>query len=229
MRPPASPVLRAHGRGAGYEVRMNPLERLVTALVNAVLGIVRALIDGILGAPGTAVKRATAPIDVTDARPDEVVDLRHRVLREGRPRETAVFEGDDEPRTRHWVARQADRIIGVVTVLERPFPAPDTLEPTHGPPPLRQLRGMATDPAWRGRGVGRAMLEAVEQQLDEPLWCNARTSAAAFYLRHGWRQVGPAFEIPEVGLHVRMVRDPSQRVVARGGLVTDRTDGGTGG
>jgi GNAT superfamily N-acetyltransferase len=183
---------------------MNPLERLVTSLVNAVLGIVQALISGILGAPATAARKAVGPVDVERAPAARVIDLRHRVLRAGRPRETAHFDGDDEDRTRHWVAGHQGEVIGVVTVLARPFP--------DGDGPGWQLRGMATDPAWRGRGVGRALLRAVEAEVAEPMWCNARTGAAPFYEKHGWRRAGETFEIAGVGPHVRMIRDLPPRL-----------------
>lgn len=176
---------------------MNPIERLFTTLVNALLGVVGALIGGLLGAPTTAVRKALAGVDVARARPAELIDLRHRVLRDGRPRATAHFEGDDEPTARHWTATHDGEVIGVVTVLARPFP--------DGDGPVWQLRGMATSPAWRGRGVGAALLSAVEAEVGEPIWCNARTSASGFYARHGWHAVGETFEIPAVGPHVRMV------------------------
>ena len=180
---------------------MNPIERLFTSLLQAVFGIVGALFKGILGAPAAGVRRVVGPVQVERAQASALIDLRHRVLRAGRPRETAYFAGDDEPDARHWVARIDDAVIGVVTVIRRPFP--------DGDGPSWQLRGMAIDPAQQGRGIGAAMLGAVEAEIGEPLWCNARTSAAGFYARHGWERRGEPFEIPEVGPHVRMVRTPT--------------------
>ena len=180
---------------------MNPIERIVTALVNAMLGVVQALIAGVFGAPAEAARRLAGRAVVERADPEAVLDLRHRVLRVGRPRDTAVFDGDRDPQTRHWVARVDTEIVGVVTVMRRPFPGGDG--------PEWQLRGMAVDPGWQGKGIGRELLQALEREVDEPLWCNARIGARDFYERGGWTATGDIFEIAEVGPHVRMVRTPT--------------------
>lgn len=179
---------------------MNPIERIFTSILAAVLGIFGALARGILGAPATAVKKLTAPLSIDRARTEEILDLRHQVLRQGRPRATAHFDGDHEDATRHWAVRQAGQIIGIATVMGRPFP--------FGDGPRWQLRGMAIHPGHQGRGVGKALLSAIEVEVGEPMWCNARTTAAPFYERHGWRRQGEVFDIPQVGPHVRMIRDP---------------------
>jgi GNAT superfamily N-acetyltransferase len=169
------------------------LQRLVKLGIDLAI----SLIMGLFRAPGTAAARAAYPIVVRRAEPTEVIDVRHRVLRPGRPREAAIFDGDDAPGTRHWVAVQHDRVVGVVTVIEAPMPDP--------PPevmPRRQLRGMAVLPELQGEGVGHQLLLAAHGP--EPMWCNARANVVAFYERHGWTAVGPEFDIPGVGPHRRM-------------------------
>ncbi len=67
---------------------------------------------------------------------------------------------------------------------------------------------MAVLAAWRGQGVGRALLSellrlAATQGL-EKVWLHAQTRAADFYRRHGFRVVGKPFE--EAGIpHVAMI------------------------
>ena len=39
---------------------------------------------------------------------DRIIELRHRMLREGLPAETAHFSGDDDPNTLHFAAFLAD-------------------------------------------------------------------------------------------------------------------------
>ena len=130
----------------------------------------------------------------------EVIDLRHAILRAGLPRETAIFPGDERPEAIHVVAEApGGRIVGCVTLH------PSTWQDRAA----WQLRGMATDPAVRGTGIGRAMLEFVEQLVRSEshvlqLWCNARVPAAGFYQHAGWIIESEQFEIPSAGPHVRM-------------------------
>jgi GNAT superfamily N-acetyltransferase len=162
------------------------------------MDLLAALIKGILGAPVVAVRRAAQPVEVRRGEPDEVIDVRHRVLREGRPRETAVFDGDDDHETRHWVATHDDRVIGVVSVMRRD-------EPDAEPPPARwQLRGMAVLPEWQGHKVGAALLADVQTDVDAPMWCNARAGVVDFYGRHCWTAHGEPFDIEPIGPHRRM-------------------------
>jgi GNAT superfamily N-acetyltransferase len=137
---------------------------------------------------------------VRRARLDEILALRHAVLRPGRPLERAWFDGDDDPTTVHVAALQAEVVVGCATVMRRPFEGEDAAH----------LRGMATRHGHEGRGVGTAVLSAVEAAAQEwgvaIAWCNARTSARAFYERAGWTAVTPEFDIPDVGPHVRMTR-----------------------
>lgn len=163
------------------------------------LDLVAQLVRGLLGAPATAAARAVSDVTVRQGDAREVLDVRHEVLRKGRPRDTAVFSGDDDPSTRHWVAVQADRVVGVVSVMAAD--APDWVE---GAAPAWQLRGMAVLPGLRGEGVGKQLLAGVHRDVDEPMWCNARASAEGFYLSHGWTPHGELFDVPPIGPHRRM-------------------------
>jgi GNAT superfamily N-acetyltransferase len=135
------------------------------------------------------------PMLVRRATPDEVVDLRLAVLRPGGTREDAVWDGDHERETRHWVVERGERIVGVATVLQRPYP--------DGAGPEWQLRGMAVAAEERGTGLGRALLDALVREVAAPLWCNARVTAIAFYERAGWRVTSEPFDTA-VGPHRRM-------------------------
>jgi GNAT superfamily N-acetyltransferase len=189
---------RGGRRGVGGVVGTTVIERLFTAILRAAFGILGELVRGIFGAPATAVRKLTEPVDIAPASTADVIDLRHQVLRAGLPRDTAHFDGDNESTTRHWVARRADQIVGIVTVVARPFP--------DGDGPAWQLRGMAVHPSHQRVGIGAALLRVVEDAVAEPMWCNARTTAQRFYASHGWQAVGDTFDIPTAGPHVRMVR-----------------------
>lgn len=169
-------------------------------LVQLGIDLVASLIRGLLQAPATAVARGQATIEVRRAEASEVIDVRHQVLRQGRPRQDAIFEGDEAPGTSHWVAVQHDRVVGVVTVLEAPMPDPP---PEADPVPGHQLRGMAVLPELQGEGIGKELLAAAQLE-DRPLWCNARAGVVSFYEGSGWRSTGEPFSIPRVGPHQRM-------------------------
>lgn len=132
---------------------------------------------------------------------DEIFALRHAVLRPGRAVDTAHFDGDEEPTTVHVGAWDAARVVGCATLMRRAVDREDAA----------QLRGMATALAYRGRGVGSAVLHFAERVVAHEwrlglAWCNARVEAVGFYERAGWRVVSAEFDVPDVGPHVRMAR-----------------------
>jgi GNAT superfamily N-acetyltransferase len=133
---------------------------------------------------------------------DEILALRHGVLRPGLPPESALFEGDEEAATRHFGAFDGGTAIGCLSFMRRDRGGA-----------VYQLRGMATaESAW-GTGVGRALLRFAEEALVAEIgacgvWCNARVESIGFYERLGWRVVSEVFDVAGVGPHRVMVRDP---------------------
>ena len=134
---------------------------------------------------------------------EEIIDLRHVILRTGLPREMAYFEGDDEPTTRHVVAELDGRIVGCATLLRRPW---------NGAPAF-QLRGMAVIPELRGEGIGARLLAEIERtareqsrEVSKQMWCNARVPAMRFYQREGWIVASEQFDIEHAGPHVKMTK-----------------------
>jgi len=132
---------------------------------------------------------------------EEIIDLRHAILRQGLPRELAHFEGDDEPTTRHVVAEIDGRIVGCATILRRPWNGQ----------PAYQLRGMAVEEGLQGQGIGSKLLAEAErfvrdENFTRQLWCNARTPAANFYRKHGWEIASAEFHIEHAGPHVKMTK-----------------------
>jgi predicted GNAT family N-acyltransferase len=74
-----------------------------------------------------------------------------------------------------------------------------------------QLRGMATEPAVRGTGAGRALvsegLARVADRGGDLVWCDARVPAVGFYELMGFTVVTGAFDKPGIGPHVGMLVD----------------------
>jgi GNAT superfamily N-acetyltransferase len=151
-----------------------------------------------------------------------IIDLRHKILRAGMPRESAVFEADELPGTIHVAAFEhspddstdqstagshehspldPNRLVGCASI-------------NHGTwegQPAWQLRGMAVETHLQRSGVGRLLLLEVERlvrldQFSRKLWCNARLVAIGFYQRNGWTIASDRFEIPTAGPHHRMIR-----------------------
>ena len=141
-------------------------------------------------------------LELRRARVEELVHLRHDVLRHGLPREAAMFDGDDEPTTRHYGAFDGEVAAGCATLM---------LNQWEGEPAW-QVRGMATDARFRSRGLGAALLRMAEAELAadrsqaQLLWCNARVPAVRFYEKHGWAVSGEPFDIPTAGPHVKMTK-----------------------
>ncbi len=130
-------------------------------------------------------------------------DLRRTVLRAGTASTVVVFDGDDAADTFHLGVDVAGRIVAISTWMRRPFPG--ELDRTG-----HQLRGMATDPAERGRGHGSLLLmdgvDRARSTGSDHVWANARAGAYDFYIRHGFRFGGPEFVEPDTGIvHRRIV------------------------
>jgi GNAT superfamily N-acetyltransferase len=137
-----------------------------------------------------------AAFSVARATANDVVSLRARVLRPGQPVDVARYDIDGDSGTVHVAAFDPEgRVISCATVFPEPF----------DDEPAWRLRGMATDPAWQGRGVGSAVLaraiDEVERAGGQVLWCNARLAALNLYLRAGFHAVGDEFEVAGIGPH----------------------------
>ena len=165
--------------------------------------------------PGTAFV-----VELVDAQ--VVRPLRRAVLRPDQPVASSAYPGDDDPRTAHgavlapalpppW-SGDGDGgdgpgmpvVIAVGTVLVDPPPwDPERRE-------AWRVRGMATAPQWRGRGLGTTVLAALVDHAAAPgdglVWCNARVPARRLYERAGFAARGEVFDIPGIGPHVRMWR-----------------------
>ena len=128
-------------------------------------------------------------------------DLRHRILRPDQPRAELARPGDDAPDTAHFGAYDGERLVAVATIMREPEP--------DGPGDWR-IRGVATEPDARGRGFGRAVIEAclahARAHGGTVVWLNGRVPSEAFYRALGFQVVGEPFDTPPSGLHCRFRR-----------------------
>jgi len=138
----------------------------------------------------------TGDVTLRRAALEEILALRHAVLRPGLPLDAARFDRDLDPATRHFAALVDGTVVGCVSAMRRSRDGADAW----------QVRGMATRRDLAGRGIGRALLAFATDVLRAEggprlLWCNARVTALRFWEHAGWRVVSGVFDIPGVGPH----------------------------
>jgi predicted GNAT family N-acyltransferase len=152
------------------------------------------------------VSSETRAVTVDEVAAEVTYELRRAVLRPDGGEIT--WAGDEDRETFHLAARSGDRVVGVV----RFSPAPCPWRADAGSP--WQLRGMATDPAVRGTGAGRALvvdgLARVVARGGDLVWCSARTPAIGFYERMGFAVVTGPYDRPGIGPHVGMLIELSR-------------------
>ncbi len=129
-------------------------------------------------------------------------ELRMAVLRPEQDPAEPMYAREREPSTLHFAALGAG---GEVLAVGSAMPDGHPREPRPGD---WRVRGMATEPRQRGRGLGTMVLAAIEAAARERggarLWCNARTPARGFYERAGFVVEGEEFEIAGIGPHFLM-------------------------
>ncbi len=134
---------------------------------------------------------------VRPVTPGQTRPLRHAVLR---PHQALGDLAASEPPGAFAVGAFADggELVAVGLI------GPD------GEPGSWRVRGMATAPAARGRGLGTAVLEALLEHATahgaQRVWCNVRTPARSLYERAGFHPVSEEFELPDIGPHLVMER-----------------------
>jgi GNAT superfamily N-acetyltransferase len=125
---------------------------------------------------------------------EETYALRSAVLRPGLPLEANFYPRDAEGW--HYGVESAGRIVSVGTIH------PEN-HPQFSPAGQWRIRGMATEPEFRGKGCGSQLLRMMLAETAHlPLiWCNARTPALSFYLRQGFTVESEEFTLPHLGPH----------------------------
>lgn len=143
---------------------------------------------------------------VEDVPAEATHDLRWRILRDSRPGAAVAFPEDNRADAFHLAVRDADGTVVAVASFS-------TEATPHRPGRSAvRLRGMAVDGPAQHHGLGRLLVTTVVDRLQrdsvEVLWCNARDSAAGFYARLGFDVFGDGFVLPESGIaHHVMLRE----------------------
>lgn len=102
-----------------------------------------------------------------------ILELRHRILRQGHPISEVIFPEDNDEASRHYGAfDNTGQNIGCLSLLPSAWQEQ----------PAWRLRAMATDELWRNEGIGSGLLRFAIASLEQdcqlkPIWCYARVSA----------------------------------------------------
>ncbi len=128
----------------------------------------------------------------------DTLALRNEVLREGKLKpEDCVFINDDANDTFH-LGYFFDGILVCVATFHKQQKDGFLGE-------AYQLRGMATQENYRGKGYGNLLINFAivycKGKKINYLWCNAREKAFKFYLSLGFEFISNTFEIEGIGPH----------------------------
>jgi GNAT superfamily N-acetyltransferase len=133
----------------------------------------------------------------------DTYSIRQQILRPTQSIEECKYDGDLNQCTFHVGTFDGENLICIGSFYQ------EAQEGLEGGNPFR-LRGMATLPDFRGKGIGKQLIEYSEDILRSKdcdlWWCNARTSAAPYYKKMGLTQLGDVFEIKPIGPHVIMFK-----------------------
>ena len=127
--------------------------------------------------------------------------LRSKILRNGLPFEDCVFPTDQLEGAFHLAVYVDDEIATIGSFF--PNNHRDHKELGY------QLRGMATDTGFEGRGYGRDLIgfavDYIKNTNAQYIWCNARSAAVKFYQKQGFTIVSDEFEVAGIGPHYEMI------------------------
>ena len=138
-------------------------------------------------------------ISVREVHPEELHDVRRRVLREGRADARVHDDRDGDVDAMHFGAFHDGNVVGSASVYSSHPPTTD-FEGT-----FYQLRYLAVDTTLQRGGIGSFIMRAVEDRLGsrgvDYLWANGRDTALDFYRHSGWHILeGSAHLSPETQL-----------------------------
>ncbi len=135
---------------------------------------------------------------------EQTLNLRSKVLRPGEAIDKCRYLEDSLSSTFHLGVLIGDKIVCTGTFMKDispDFPAETS---------AYRLRGMATDPDFRGLQLGSRLLARAEIELRalncKLLWFNARLSAFPFYEKNSFEFKGEIFEIKGIGPHKVMFK-----------------------
>lgn len=142
-------------------------------------------------------------------QPEEIQQLRNKVLWPHKSFEQCVLETDHLPSTFHFGVKVDGLTVATVTLQQEKN---QRLQQEK----QYRLRAMAVREGCRGQGFGDAIVEAGLNHLRElgveVVWCDARVAALNFYRRLHFNELEEEYEIPIIGMHRFMWKVLSSQV-----------------
>ena len=129
---------------------------------------------------------------------EDVVKLRHKVLKIGQPIESCYFEGDLDEGTKHFGAFLNNELVGVVTMMLKKTN-------TYKVHPVYRLTGLSVIQENQHKHIGKRLLRFAEENISKKgsvmIWCFARDYAVPFYKKNGYQLNVQQVVIPHIGSH----------------------------
>jgi predicted GNAT family N-acyltransferase len=127
--------------------------------------------------------------------------LRSKILRNGLPLEECVFPTDQVEGAFHLATYVDGEIASIASFFPKNYK--DNKEMGY------QLRGMATDTGFEGKGYGKQLIDFaviyIKNTNAQYIWCNARAAAVPFYQKLGFKVISEEFEVAGIGPHYEMI------------------------
>ena len=134
---------------------------------------------------------------------EDLLNLRSKILRNNLDPNLCRFPGDKEINSFHLGAFNGNTLIGGVSVMKNECKKKEL-------PNCFQLRGLFVDKEFQHNGIGKTIVNFVENRLRDSgvnyLWMNARESAVLFYLKLNYTNSKISYLINEIGLHYLMYK-----------------------
>ena len=134
---------------------------------------------------------------------EDLLNLRSKILRNNLDPNLCRFPGDKEINSFHIGAFNGNTLIGGVSVMKNECKKKEL-------PNCFQLRGLFVDKEFQHNGIGKTIVNFVENRLRDSgvnyLWMNARESAVLFYLKLNYSNSKISYVRNEIGLHYLMYK-----------------------
>ena len=134
---------------------------------------------------------------------EDLLNLRSKILRNNLDPNLCRFPGDTEINSFHIGAFNRNTLVGGVSVMKNECKKKKL-------PNCFQLRGLFVDKEFQHNGIGKTIVNFVENRLRDSgvnyLWMNARESAVLFYLKLNYTNSKISYLINEIGIHYLMYK-----------------------